>query len=173
LISDFGFLISDLIYYSNILIFKIKNMLYTYEYPRPALTVDALIIAREKGDWYLLLIRRGKEPFRGLWALPGGFVNLDETLEQACCRELEEETGLRLSNMKQFRVFDALDRDPRHRTISVVFYAMLHVVCEVKGDDDASDARWFLLSDLPELAFDHGEIVREFQLHVLIHVATK
>jgi 8-oxo-dGTP diphosphatase len=145
-------------------------MPYSYEYPRPGLTVDALIIAREKGDWRLLLICRGKEPFKGLWALPGGFVHMDETLEQACCRELEEETGLHLSAMEQFRVFDGLDRDPRHRTISVVFYAILPLVCEVKGEDDASDARWFPLSDLPELAFDHGEIIREFQFHVLSHV---
>ena len=142
-------------------------MPYTYEYPRPALTVDALILAKEGEEWYLLLIQRGKEPFKNQWALPGGFVNMEETLEQACRRELEEETGLQLSNMEQFRVFDAIDRDPRHRTISVVFYAMIPGVCQVKGEDDASDARWFPLSLLPELAFDHGEIIREFQLRTL------
>jgi 8-oxo-dGTP diphosphatase len=142
-------------------------MPYIYEYPRPALTVDALVLAREKGEWQLLLIRRGKEPFKNLWALPGGFVNMDETIEEACRRELEEETGLQCCKMEQFRVFDAVDRDPRHRTISVVFYAILPQVSEVKGNDDASDAGWFPLSQLPELAFDHREIIMEFQLHVL------
>jgi 8-oxo-dGTP diphosphatase len=147
--------------------FKIQDfyMPYVYAYPRPALTVDALVLAKEGEEWHLLLIQRGKEPFKNRWALPGGFVNMEETLEQACCRELEEETGLQLSNMEQFRVFDAIDRDPRHRTISVVFYAMIPGVCQVKGEDDASDARWFPLSQLPELAFDHWEIIREFQLH--------
>jgi 8-oxo-dGTP diphosphatase len=137
-------------------------MPYTYEYPRPALTVDALIFTGEKGELRVLLIQRGKEPFKGSWALPGGFVNMDETLEQACCRELEEETGVQLGNMKQFMVFDALDRDPRHRTISVVFYAILSEACDVKGEDDASDARWFPLTNLPELAFDHREIISDF-----------
>jgi 8-oxo-dGTP diphosphatase len=142
-------------------------MPYVYAYPRPALTVDALIVAREKGEWHLLLIRRGKEPYMDHWALPGGFVNMDETLEEACRRELEEETGLHCSKMEQFRVFDALGRDPRHRTISVAFYAMLPQVCEVKGMDDASEAGWFSLSELPDLAFDHREIIMEFRLHVL------
>jgi 8-oxo-dGTP diphosphatase len=138
-------------------------MPYVYAYPRPALTVDALVLAREKGEWQLLLIRRGKEPFKNLWALPGGFVNMDETLEEACRRELEEETGLQCSKLEQFRVFDALDRDPRHRTISVVFYAIFPQVSEVMGNDDASDAGWFPLSQLPDLAFDHREIIMEFQ----------
>jgi 8-oxo-dGTP diphosphatase len=163
-ISDFRFRI-----YIQDSRLKIQDfyMPYVYAYPRPALTVDALVVAREKGEWRLLLIRRGKAPFMNLWALPGGFVNMDEALEQACCRELEEETGLQCNKLEQFRVFDALDRDPRHRTISVVFYTILPQVSGVKGADDASEAGWFPLSELPDLAFDHREIIMEFQRRFL------
>jgi 8-oxo-dGTP diphosphatase len=137
-------------------------MTYTYNYPRPALTVDALILAGEPEKKEILLIRRAKEPFQGKWALPGGFLDMDETLEAACLRELKEETGLCLQRVHQFRVFDAINRDPRHRTISVVFYGILEAPVEVKGDDDASEAGWFPLKNLPELAFDHREIIEAF-----------
>ena len=133
-----------------------------YKYPRPALTVDALILAGKPGENQLLLIRRAKEPFQGKWALPGGFVDMDETLETACLRELYEETGLCLQQVQQFRVFDAIDRDPRDRTLSVVFYGVLDTPAAVKGSDDASEACWFPLGELPELAFDHREIIRDF-----------
>jgi len=138
----------------------------TYDYPRPALTVDALILAGEGEEWNILLIRRGKEPYKNLWALPGGFVDMEETLEQACLRELQEETGLHLEQLSQFRVFDAPGRDPRHRTISVVFHGIAETPASVRGGDDASDAGWFPLSDLPQLAFDHREIISAFQLAV-------
>ena len=95
--------------------------MHTYKYPRPALTVDAVVYTRENEDNFILLIRRGIEPFEGKWALPGGFVNMDELLATACMRELHEETGLKVLEMKQFKTFDAIERDPRHRTISVVF----------------------------------------------------
>ena len=136
--------------------------MYTYAYPRPALTVDAIVVAGEPGNYSVLLIERKKEPFIGRWALPGGFVDIDETLEQACLRELKEETGLELATMEQFRVFDALGRDPRHRTISVVFHAFIPDKQSVSGSDDADTAEWFQLDNLPPLAFDHGDIVELF-----------
>ncbi|VAW23633.1 ADP-ribose pyrophosphatase [hydrothermal vent metagenome] len=136
--------------------------MYTYKYPRPALTVDAIVIARVAGNSYLLLIERGTEPFKGKWALPGGFVEIDELLEAACIRELKEETGFEAGSMQQFKVFDAIGRDPRHRTISVVFYTFTGRMVDVKGKDDAANAKWFNISNLPELAFDHLEIIRLF-----------
>lgn len=136
--------------------------MYTYEYPRAALTVDALVFTQTESEIHLLLIQRGHEPFLNKWALPGGFVNLDETLEHACIRELEEETGLKISSMQQFRAYDAIDRDPRHRTISIVFSAQLTEQKNVKGGDDASRAKWFSISHLPELAFDHAQIINDF-----------
>jgi 8-oxo-dGTP diphosphatase len=136
--------------------------MYTYAYPRPALTVDALVIAGLPEQASVLLIERGREPFSGKWALPGGFVDMDETLEKACCRELAEETGLSVNTMEQFRVYDAIGRDPRHRTISVVFYAFIPEILPVNGGDDASGARWFALESIPSLAFDHDRIIRDF-----------
>lgn len=136
--------------------------MYCYDYPRAALTVDALVIARLGNDWKILLINRKNEPFKNMWALPGGFVNMDETLEQACIRELHEETGLKPESMQQFRVFDAIDRDPRQRTLSVVFSVFLLDAAEVNGGDDAQKAAWFPLDNLPPLAFDHAEIIEQF-----------
>ena len=136
--------------------------MYTYQYPRAALTVDALVYSTLKNEIFVLLIQRGNEPFKGKWALPGGFVNMDETLEEACKRELLEETGLEVEKMNQFKAFDALHRDPRHRTISVVFSTQLTNMAEVKGADDAAVASWFPVTDLPNLAFDHQLILGEF-----------
>ena len=141
-------------------------MPYTYDYPRPALTVDALILTGNPESRKILLILRGKEPFMNRWALPGGFVDMEETLEQACRRELQEEAGLILPHLSQFKVFDAPGRDPRHRTISVVFYGSSENPGTIAGGDDASDAAWFPVSELPELAFDHREIITEFLLAV-------
>ena len=137
-------------------------MTFIYPYPRPAVTVDALVFAPAGHEWFILLVQRGKEPFQCLWALPGGFMDLQETLLEACMRELQEETGLVIEKMEPFRVYDALDRDPRHRTISVVFSAYLPEIVPVRGDDDASRAEWFRIDQLPELAFDHTEIVSQF-----------
>ena len=88
--------------------------MYTYQYPRPAVTVDAILISPEKS---VLLIERGRDPFKGKWALPGGFIEMDEELDAACLRELEEETGIRMKEMKQFRAYGGVNRDPRHRTL--------------------------------------------------------
>ncbi|KAF0237333.1 MAG: 7 8-dihydro-8-oxoguanine [Prolixibacteraceae bacterium] len=136
--------------------------MYTYNYPRAALTVDAIVFARVENEYFILLIERGHGPFKNKWALPGGFIEMDETLETACKRELFEETGLKVEQMIQFKTYDAIDRDPRHRTISVVYFAELNEKKEVKGADDACRADWFPVSGLPELAFDHKQILEEF-----------
>lgn len=136
--------------------------MYSYSYPRAALTTDAIVFVKELEKTYVLLIQRGAEPFKNKWALPGGFIEMDETLEAACKRELVEETGLQVTGMKQFKTYDAPDRDPRHRTISVVYYTELPEKKNVKGGDDAARAEWFLIGNLPELAFDHAQILAEF-----------
>ena len=136
--------------------------MYTYNYPRAALTVDAIVFVKHGGSASVLLIERGRDPFKNKWALPGGFIEMDETLETACKRELFEETGLKLEQMTQFKTYDAINRDPRHRTISVVYFADVKQIQKVKGGDDASSAEWFSVSELPELAFDHKQIIEDF-----------
>lgn len=136
-------------------------MSYTYKYPRPALTVDAMVFRKNAEGWQILLIKRKNEPFKDKWALPGGFTDMDETLEEAVSRELKEETGLDNIPLKQYRAFSEPDRDPRGRTVSVVFYAFVEGENEVKGDDDATEAQWHNLNQLPKLAFDHQQIIRK------------
>lgn len=146
--------------------------MYTYKYPRPALTVDAIVFVNEKTssndiaedhETLVLLIKRGNDPFKDKWALPGGFVEMDELLEDACKRELEEETGVKVEKMCQFKTYDEVNRDPRHRTISVVFTAVIEARVKAKGGDDAALADWFSLTNLPELAFDHAQILDDFK----------
>lgn len=132
--------------------------MYTYKYPRPTVTVDIVVLRKNKSE--VLLIKRLHPPFEGKWALPGGFMDMDETLEEAAARELEEETGLNGIELKQLHAFSALDRDPRHRTVSVAFYGMLENDRSIaKAGSDAKEAAWFILNDLPPLAFDHKEIM--------------
>ena len=135
-------------------------MSFTYEYPRPAVTTDVLLITRNKPQ-KVLLIQRGNDPYKGKWALPGGFVDMDEDLKEAALRELEEETGISDVEVTQFRTYGGVDRDPRHRTISVVYTGFVSIELECIGQDDAADARWFDLNDLPDLAFDHALIIKE------------
>jgi 8-oxo-dGTP diphosphatase len=138
--------------------------MYTYQYPRAAVTVDAILISPKKS---VLLIERGREPYLGKWALPGGFINMDEPLEVACQRELEEETGIRVGAMRQFKAFGAVNRDPRHRTISVLFYAFTDTELSACAGDDAANAQWFPIDQLPGLAFDHQQILEEFKAEIL------
>lgn len=138
--------------------------MYTYAYPRPAVTVDAILISKKNS---VLLIERGGEPFKGKWALPGGFIEMDESLETACRRELEEETALSVGELKQFKAYGAVDRDPRGRTISVIFYTYQDEEAIPQAGDDAANAQWFPIDRLPELAFDHQQILDEFKSMVL------
>lgn len=135
-------------------------MPFTYEFPRPALTVDCTVFGFDGAGLQVLLIRRGIEPFRGTWALPGGFVRMEEDLEDAARRELEEETSLREVFLEQLQTFGTPGRDPRGRVVSVAFYALVRPDQHpAKGDTDASEAAWFPAEDLPPLAFDHAEIL--------------
>ena len=138
--------------------------MFTYSYPRPAVTVDAILISKQNS---VLLIERSREPFKGKWALPGGFIEMEEELETACRRELEEETGLKVGALKQFKAFGSVNRDPRHRTISVLFYALTDDELAASAGDDAANAQWFPLDQLPELAFDHQQILEEFDAEIL------
>jgi len=119
-----------------------------------------------------LLIERKYPPFEGMWALPGGFMNMDETLEEAALRELEEETGIKGVQLKQFRTFSKTDRDPRHRTITTVFSGFTdHTTTAPIAGDDAENAKWFPLDALPPLAFDHGEVMESFRRRELKETA--
>ena len=135
-------------------------MSYEYKYPRPAVTADAVVITQNEPR-KVLLIERGGEPFKGCWAFPGGFMNMDETTEQCAIRELEEETGLRVSDVHQIGAYSKVDRDPRGRTITVAYLAVINEPIAVTGQDDAAKAEWWLLSDLPHLAFDHYDIMQD------------
>ena len=130
------------------------------DYPRPMLTVDTVVLTLEETP-SILLIQRGNPPFVGAWALPGGFVDEGETVAEAAPRELGEETGLRVEPLEMLGVYDTPGRDPRGWTVSVVYLARIPARVEVKGGDDASDARWFVVDELPELAFDHAVIVAD------------
>ena len=133
------------------------------EYPRPALTVDMVVFSWQRGKLYVLLVQRGAQPFAGEWALPGGFVNIDEPLEAAAARELAEETGLIGMDLEQLHTYGEPQRDPRGRVVTVAYLALLpsSAALDVHGADDAAQARWFPIDDLPQLAFDHSQIVSD------------
>ena len=135
-------------------------MAYTYKYPRPAVTADCVVITKES-EPKVLLIQRGADPFKGTWAFPGGFMNMDETTEQCAIRELEEETGLKVATVHQIGAYSKVDRDPRGRTITVAYLAIIDTPQDVIGNDDAAKAEWFTITDLPTLAFDHEEIIKD------------
>src|SRR5688500_13518614 len=136
-------------------------MPFTYEYPRAALTVDCVVFGLDAEDLKVLLIQRDIPPFEGRWALPGGFVRIDETLEDAAKRELSEETGIRNVFLEQLFTFGAVDRDPRERVVTVAYYALVNLAGHViQATTDARNAAWFALDDTPPLAFDHDRVLQ-------------
>jgi 8-oxo-dGTP diphosphatase len=133
---------------------------YTYDHPRPALTVDVVAFTLRENRLHVLLIRRGENPFAGMWALPGGFVRLEESLEEAALRELEEETGLKEAYLEQLYTYGEPERDPRGRVVTVAYFALIPADAPVRleGGKDVTQARWFPMDELPPLAFDHAQI---------------
>ncbi len=139
-------------------------MPFTYQYPRGALTVDCVVFGVDSEELKVMLIQRGQAPFEGTWALPGGFVHVDESLEDAARRELEEETGLNRIFLEQLYTFGAVDRDPRERVVSVAYFALVKLSDhQVRAATDARDAAWFGVHDTPSLAFDHADILQMAQ----------
>ena len=132
---------------------------YCYKYPHPAVTADCVIFGFDGVAIKVLLIQRGIEPYKDKWAFPGGFMQIDETVEECAKRELEEETGLKTTSVEQFYTFSDVNRDPRERVITVAHYALVRLE-EVKGGDDAMSAQWFAMNEIPSLAFDHDRILR-------------
>lgn len=139
--------------------FKEKGS-YTYPYPRPSVTTDCVIFGYDGKELKVLLIQRGIPPFKGMWAFPGGYLQMDESALEGAKRELKEETGLESAYIEQFHTFSAVDRDPRGRVITIAYLALVRI-SEVRGGDDAASAKWFSLDEVPQLAFDHDRILRE------------
>lgn len=134
--------------------------MYTYTYPHPAVSTDIVLFTLQEGELKVLLIRRGGDPYLGYWALPGGFVEIDEDLEPAALRELQEETGVTGVWLEQLYTFGKPGRDPRERVISVAYYALVPIDrMTVRAGSDASDVAWHACNRLPELAFDHPQII--------------
>jgi 8-oxo-dGTP diphosphatase len=135
-------------------------MPYTYDYPHPAVTVDVAVFTVSGGRLATVLVRRAHWPHAGKWAIPGGFVGIDESLKRAAWRELREETGLKAAYLEQLGAFGRPDRDPRERVITVVYISLAAAdQLNLEAGSDASDARLFFVDDLPELAFDHSRIL--------------
>ena len=134
--------------------------MYCYKYPHPAVTADCIVFYKEDNKIYVLLIKRKNEPYKDFWAFPGGFINIDESAEDAALRELKEETGLDISTVEQLKAYSNPNRDPRERVITIAFIAESQIK-KVKGGDDAKEARWFDISNLPPLAFDHDQILKD------------
>lgn len=133
---------------------------YCYDYPRPAVSADCVII--DENEHQILLIERKNDPYKNMWALPGGFIEEDETVEKGAAREVEEETGLKDVKLELADVFSDPDRDPRGRIITVAFLARIQKTkASPVAGDDAGKVQWFSLNDLPDLAFDHAEIINK------------
>ena len=133
---------------------------FCYKYPRAAVTTDSVVFGIHGKRLSVLLIERAGEPYKGSWAIPGGFLEINETVETCAKRELEEETGLVNVNLQQFHVFSKVDRDPRDRVLTVAFWGVVQQSdFHAKAGDDAANVKWFKISQLPSLAFDHAEII--------------
>lgn len=147
-----------------------EELKYCYKYPHPSVTTDCVIFGFDGTKLRVLLIERGIEPFKGKWALPGGFLRMDEDAETGALRELKEETGLDAAYIKQFHTFTTPNRDPRERVITIAYYALVRLQ-EVTGGDDAARAEWYALDKVPALAFDHDQILRmaSYELKRQIH----
>ena len=137
-----------------------EDGLYAYQYPRASVTADAVLFAERDGQIYVLLIQRGNDPYKGYWAFPGGFLNMDETVARCAERELEEETGIVLTGMQLVGIYSDVERDPRGRVITAA-YAAMTTMPEATASDDAAAAKWWPLNDLPPLAFDHNKILAD------------
>lgn len=149
-------------------------MAWTYEYPRPALTADCVLFGHTESDLQLLLIERSQDPFSGHWALPGGFVDMEETADQAAHRELQEETGISGVSLTQLGTWSGVDRDPRGRVVSVAYWGLVAAATyEPTADDDAAVAEWHPVNRLPPLAFDHADIVDAalVRLRTVVHLS--
>lgn len=139
--------------------------MYSYKHPRPMVTTDIVVLRAGDAGPEVLLVQRANPPFQGQWALPGGFVDEDEGLEDAARRELQEETGLTGLALAQLCAVGTPGRDPRGHTISVVYVAACpHAKSAAAAGDDAAATRWFPLARLPELAFDHAEILEQVKV---------
>ena len=136
-------------------------MPYTYPYPRPAVTTDAVVFALREGELRVCLVERRKPPFKGRWALPGGFLEMDERAEAGARRELREETGLAPAALEFLGAYDDPGRDPRGRTISLAFFGVVAPGAEPQGGDDAARAEWAPALTAPPLAFDHDVILAD------------
>ena len=137
-------------------------MLYTYQYPHPAVTTDCIIFGFDGTGLNILLIKRGIEPFKDYWALPGGFIEMEETAEEGALRVLHKETGIGEIYVEQLQAFTKVKRDPRERVITIAFTAFVRQknYGYVKGGDDEKEAKWFSIKEIPSLAFDHEDILK-------------
>ncbi len=139
---------------------KTSDGLYAYRWPRASVTADAVLFAERDGQTYVLLIQRGNEPYKGYWAFPGGFLNMDETVARCAERELEEETGIVQPGMQLSGIYSDVERDPRGRVITAA-YAAMTTMPEATAADDADAAQWWPINALPKLAFDHDKILAD------------
>ena len=139
---------------------KTSDGLYAYRWPRASVTADAVLFAEKDSQKYVLLIQRGNDPYKGYWAFPGGFLNMDETVARCAERELEEETGIVLTGMQLVGIYSDVERDPRGRVITAA-YAAMTTMPEATAADDAAAAQWGPLNALPKLAFDHDKILAD------------
>ena len=136
-------------------------MSQTYEYPRPALTVDCVVFGLDEEDLKVLLIQRNLEPFEGKWAIPGGFIRVGESPEEAARRELYEETGVKNIFLEQLYTFGNPDRDPREHVVTIAYFALVNLSDhKIRAATDSRQAAWFAIDDVPRLAFDHDKILK-------------